>query len=84
MGANKCAIDKEVMEVTLKPDNYHPQKFRGLLTPTQDVSVTRLSPAFRVRVWLRETTNSPCGDFSVAVKLVVFTELVIRLHTDCV
>ena len=60
-------IDREVMEVTLKPDlqklcrsnllmvNYRPQKFRGLLAPTQYVSVTRLSPAFRVRVWLRET-----------------------------
>ena len=56
------------MEVTLKPDlqkpfrsnllmvNYRPQKFRGLLAPTQYASVTRLSPAFRVRVWLRETT----------------------------
>ena len=53
------------MEVTLKPDlqklcssmvNYYPQKFRGLLAPTQYVSVTRLSPAFRVRVWLRKTT----------------------------
>ena len=55
------------MEVTLKPDlqklcrsnvfmvNYRPQKFRGLLAPTQYASVTRLSPAFRVRVWLRET-----------------------------
>ena len=40
VGANKCAIDREVMEVTLKPDlqklcrsnllmvNYHPHKFR--------------------------------------------------------
>ena len=35
--------------------NYRPQKFRGLLAPTQYTSVTRLSPAFRVRVWLRET-----------------------------
>ena len=33
--------------------NYHPQKFLGLLALTQYVSVTR---AFRVRVWLRETT----------------------------
>ena len=48
------------MEVTLKPDlqklscrstllmvNYRPQKFRGILAPTQYASVTRLSPAFR-------------------------------------
>ena len=35
--------------------NYHPQKFLGLLAPTQYASVTRLSPAFRVRVGLRET-----------------------------
>ena len=35
--------------------NYRPQKFLGLLAPTQYASVTRLSPAFRVRVWLRET-----------------------------
>ena len=36
--------------------NYRPQKFLGLLAPTQYARVTRLSPAFRVRVWLRETT----------------------------
>ena len=43
-------IDKEVMEVTLKPDsnslmvNYHPQKFLGILmilAPSQYVRVTR-------------------------------------------
>ena len=56
------------MEVTLKPDlqtrscnniivgNYRSQKFLDLLGPTQYASVTRLSPAFRVRVWLRETS----------------------------
>ena len=61
-------IDKEVMEVILKPDlqtrsctnpimvNYRSQKFLDLLGPTQYASVTRLSPAFRVRVWLRETS----------------------------
>ena len=32
--------------------NYRPQKFLGLLAPTQYARVTRLSPAFRVRVWL--------------------------------
>ena len=59
------------MEVTLKPDlqtrscnntiivNYRSQKFMDLLGPTQYASVTRLSPAFRVRVWLRETTLAP-------------------------
>ena len=58
------------MEVTLKPDlqtrsctntimvNYRSQKFLDLLGPTQYASVTRLSPAFRVRVWLRETMLS--------------------------
>ena len=35
--------------------NYRPQKFLGLLAPTQYARVSRLSPAFRVRVWLRET-----------------------------
>ena len=50
------------MEVTLKPDNlltvnYRPQKFLGLFNSTISInaSVTGLSPAFRVRVWLRET-----------------------------
>ena len=33
--------------------NYHPQKFLGLLAPTQYVSATRV---FRVRVCLRKTT----------------------------
>ena len=36
--------------------NYRPQKFLGLLAPTQYARVTTLSPAFRVRVWLRETS----------------------------
>ena len=65
MDVNKCAIEKEVMEVTLacnlkeshgsdveaRPSNsnllvvnYRPQKFLGLLAPTQYASVTRLSP----------------------------------------
>ena len=30
--------------------------FADSATPTQYANVTRLSPAFRVRVWLRETT----------------------------
>ena len=34
--------------------HYYTQKFLGLLAATQ-LSVTRLSPAFRVRVWLHET-----------------------------
>ena len=34
--------------------NYYPQEILGLLAATQS-SVTRLSPAFRVRVWLHET-----------------------------
>ena len=47
--------------------NYRPQKFLGLLAPTQYVSlarVTRLSRVFRVRVWLCETTGlAICSDF---------------------
>ena len=54
------------MEVTLKPDlqklcrsnllmvNYRPQKFRGVLAPTQYASVTRLSPAFRASLAPRD------------------------------
>ena len=38
--------------------NYRPQKFLGLVAPTQYGRVTGLSPAFRVRVWLRETTRN--------------------------
>ena len=49
------------MEVTLKGNsfmvNYRPQKFLGLLVQTQYARVTRLSPAFCVRVWLRETNQ---------------------------
>ena len=42
--------------------NYRPQKFLGLLAPTQYARVSRPSPAFRVRVWLRETTQvRPCS-----------------------
>ena len=37
--------------------NYRPQKFLGPLAPTQYARVTRLSPAFHVRVWLRETIH---------------------------
>ena len=46
--------------------NYRPQKFRGLLAPTQYASITRLSPAFRVRVWLRETTLEVAEPLSMA------------------
>ena len=50
-----CAIEKEIMDVTIEARlsngnlltvNYRPQKY---------ASVTRLSPAFHARVWLRET-----------------------------
>ena len=43
--------------------SYHPQKFLGLLAPTQYVRVTRLSPSFCARVWLCET-NHPLFLFS--------------------
>ena len=35
--------------------NYRPEKFLGLPATNQYARVTRLSPAFRVRVLLRET-----------------------------
>ena len=47
------------MEVTLKPDlqtrSCTNPEIPGHITPTQYASVTRLSPAFRVRVWLHKT-----------------------------
>ena len=36
--------------------NYRSQKFLDLLAPTPYANVTRLSPAFCVRVWLCETS----------------------------
>ena len=40
--------------------NYHTQRSLGLLAPTEYARTTRLSPVFRVRVWLRETSTSYC------------------------
>jgi len=73
VGANTTVIHKEVMEMTLKPDSlmhctsplvvsYPSQKYLNLLAPTPYANVTRLSPTFRVRVWLCETRqNTPDG-----------------------
>ena len=42
---NRCAIDKEVSQTLKWLVNYRPQKFLGLLAPTQYARVTRLSPS---------------------------------------
>ena len=43
-----------------------------LATPTQYASVTRLSPAFHVRVWLHEI-NNPCLNSLLALQLRIET-----------
>ena len=60
---DKCAIEKEVMEVTLKPESQTVtclwsiiaprNSWACYIAPAQYASVTRLSPAFCVIVWLR-------------------------------
>ena len=60
--------------------NYRPQKFLGLLAPTQYARVSRPSPAFRVRVWLRETSSDSKTEPALISSLVLWPHPLINEH----